>query len=82
MYSFTLQGMSSKLSELERELAKATSDLEQEKTTTLAQIEEIDALKKVFNIILLILRLVEQIFLLHGIYRKLTVASLSVIISL
>lgn len=41
-----VEGMSSKLSELEGELAKATSDLEQEKATTLAQIEEIDALKK------------------------------------
>lgn len=41
--------MSSKLSELEEELAKATSDLEQEKATTLAQIEEIEALKKVWN---------------------------------
>ena len=43
--------MSSKLAELAEELTKATSDLEQEKATTLAQIEEIDALKKVCNII-------------------------------
>lgn len=42
-----LQGMSSRVSELEEELAKANSDLEQEKATTLAQIEEIEALKKV-----------------------------------
>lgn len=46
-YCFFLQGMSSKLTELEEELAKANNDLEQEKTTTLAQIEEIEALKKV-----------------------------------
>ena len=39
--------MSSKLAELEEELAKANSDLEQEKATTLAQTEEIEALKKV-----------------------------------
>ena len=39
--------MSSKLTELEEELAKANNDLEQEKATTLAQIEEIEALKKV-----------------------------------
>jgi len=51
MYSFILQGMSSKLAELEEELAKATSDLEQEKATTSAQIEEIEALKKVCNTI-------------------------------
>lgn len=43
--------MSSKLVELEEELAKATSDLEQEKATTSAQIEEIEALKKVCNTI-------------------------------
>lgn len=46
-YCFFLQGMSSKLTELEEELAKANNDLEQEKATTLAQIEEIEALKKV-----------------------------------
>jgi len=49
MNSFILQGMSSKLAELEEELAKATSDLEQEKAATSAQIEEIEALKKVCN---------------------------------
>jgi len=43
--------MSSKLAELEEELAKATSDLEQEKAATSAQLEEIEALKKVCNII-------------------------------
>lgn len=43
--------MSSKLAELEEELAKATSDLKQEKATSSAQIEEIEALKKVCNII-------------------------------
>ena len=42
--------MSSKLAELEGELAKATSNLEQEKATTLAQIEEIEALKKVCHL--------------------------------
>lgn len=46
-YCFFLQGMSSKLTELEEELAKANNDLEHEKATTLAQIEEIEALKKV-----------------------------------
>jgi len=43
--------MSSKLAELEEELTKATSDLEQEKAATSAQLEEIEALKKVCNII-------------------------------
>ena len=43
--------MSGKLAELEEELTKASSDLEQEKATTLAQIEEIEALKKVCNVI-------------------------------
>lgn len=42
--------MSSKLAELEEELAKTTNNLEQEKATTLAQIEEIEALKKVCNL--------------------------------
>lgn len=51
MCPFILQGMSSKLVQSEEELAKATSDLEQEKATTLAQMEEIEALKKVCNII-------------------------------
>ena len=46
-YCFFLQGLSSKLTELEEELVKANNDLEQEKATTLAQIEEIEALKKV-----------------------------------
>ena len=41
--------MSSKVAELEEELARANSDLEEEKTTSLAQIEEIEALKKVRN---------------------------------
>ncbi|KAM7449659.1 hypothetical protein ABFA07_002571 [Porites harrisoni] len=41
-----VERMSSKLTELEEELAKANNDLEQEKATTLAQIEEIEALKK------------------------------------
>ena len=43
------QGMSSKVAELEEELARANSDLEKEKATSLAQIEEIEALKKVRN---------------------------------
>ena len=43
--------MSSKLAELGEQLAKATNDLEQEKATTLGQIDEIDTLKKVCNII-------------------------------
>ena len=51
MYLFILQGMSSKVAALEEELAKAASDLEQEKAATLAQTEEIDTLKKVSNII-------------------------------
>ena len=46
-YCFFLQGLSSKFTELEEELAKANNDLEQEKATTLAQIEEIETLKKV-----------------------------------
>lgn len=41
-----VEGMSSKLAELEEELAKTSNDLEQEKATTLAQIEEIETLKK------------------------------------
>lgn len=60
-YCFFLQGLSSKLTELEEELAKANNDLEQEKATALAQIEEIEALKKVrskvqLNVKFLILR--------------------------
>lgn len=35
------------MSELEEELARTNSDLENEKATTSAQIEEIEALKKV-----------------------------------
>lgn len=42
-----LQGMSGKISELEEELAKVNGELEQEKETSLAQTEEIEALKKV-----------------------------------
>ena len=65
MYSFILQGMSSKVAELEEELAKATSGLEQEKATTLAQTEEIEALKKVCSIICSETCITD--FLLHGI---------------
>ena len=65
LYSFILQVISSKLAELGEELAKATSDLEQEKATTLAQIEEIDSLKKVCNIIET--ETWEQISLLHDV---------------
>lgn len=56
--------MSSKLVELEEELAKATSDLEQEKATTSAQIEKIEALKKVCNTIYTCRT---DFFLLHGV---------------
>lgn len=40
------EGMSATISELKEELAKANGELEQEKETSLAQIEEIEALKK------------------------------------
>ena len=39
--------MSGKISELEEELAKVNGNLEQERAATLAQVEEIEALKKV-----------------------------------
>ena len=42
--------MSSQLAELEEELAKTSNDLEQEKATTLAQIEEMETLKKVSTV--------------------------------
>lgn len=41
-----VEGISSRVSELEEELARTNSDLENEKATTSAQIEEIEALKK------------------------------------
>ena len=46
--------MSSRVSELEEELANTNSDLEKEKATTSAQIEEIEALKKVGKLSLVV----------------------------